>query len=287
MFAKVFHQIFNSSIAEHPQTRFTFTDLLILADGRGRVDMTHDAIARRTNRPLEIIRETIAELEGPDPNSRDPKENGARIVRLDEHRDWGWQIVNFWKYRTIGSTDERKDYKRKWIADKRLADPNYGRGSHGSHGRQLVDKEQSPADPNSGCSEQLVDTSFPRDVDLVDSGGQSRHKQKQKQIKSTEETNVSSVVTTQLRWSVTTSWEGLTKELEAEFSAAYPACNIKRQFLCMEQWLKANAQKAHKSNWRRFAINWLKRAQDRGGDLGSVRGATPQSKSKDVSKRSL
>lgn len=251
MFAKVFHQIFDSSIAEHPQTRFTFTDLLILADGRGRVDMTHDAIARRTNRPIEIIRATITELEGPDPNSRDPKDNGVRIKRLDEHRDWGWQIVNFWKYRSIGNQDERKEYKKQWIAEKRLSDPSYGRGRH-----------------------------------LVDSGAQSRHKQKQKQKQSTstEETNVSSVVTTQLRWSMTAGWEGLTKELETELSAAYPACNIKRQFLCMEQWLKANSQKAHKSNWRRFAINWLKRAQDRGGDVARNGIQPPRSKSRDITK---
>ena len=251
MFAKVFHQIFDSSIAEHPQTRFTFTDLLILADGRGRVDMTHDAIARRTNRPIEIIRETIANLEGPDPNSRDPKENGARIKRLDPHRDWGWQIVNFWKYRALGSADDRKDYKRNWIAEKRLADPNYGRG------RQLVD-----------------------------SGAQSRHKQKQKQKQSTstEETNVSSVVTTQLRWSVTAGWAGVNQELETELSAAFPACNIKLQFRQMELWLKANPQKAHKSNWRRFVTNWLTRRQDRGGDMAK-NGIQPlKSKSRDVSK---
>ena len=133
MYAKIFRQIFDSSIVENPEARFTFIDLLILSDGRGRVDMTHEAIARQTNRSLEVIQRTIAELEQPDPKSRNPLKAGCRITRLDAHRDWGWQIVNHWQYRAIGCDEERREYKRKWIEEKRCADPTYGRG------RQLVD----------------------------------------------------------------------------------------------------------------------------------------------------
>lgn len=52
-FAKIFPQIFDSSIARDLDVRTTFMDMLILADYNGVVDMTHDAIARRTNRPEE------------------------------------------------------------------------------------------------------------------------------------------------------------------------------------------------------------------------------------------
>ncbi len=87
MFAKIFAQIYDSSIVEQPEVRFTFMDMLVLADMNGVVDITHEAIARRTNRTIEIIRETIKELESPDPRSRTGDENGARIRRLDAHRD--------------------------------------------------------------------------------------------------------------------------------------------------------------------------------------------------------
>ena len=95
MYAKVFEQIFDSSIAEDYLMRLVFEDLLVLADQNGVVDKTHEAIARRTNVPLEIVKREIAELEKPDPKSRTPIYEGRRIVRLDEHKDWGWVIVNY------------------------------------------------------------------------------------------------------------------------------------------------------------------------------------------------
>ena len=109
MFAKIFSQIYDSSIVENPETRFTFMDFLVLADINGVVDMTHEAISRRTNRPIEIIRATIAELEGADTRSRTPDNEGRRIVRLDDHRDWGWMIVNYERFRKTASEEQRRE----------------------------------------------------------------------------------------------------------------------------------------------------------------------------------
>lgn len=83
-------------------------DLLTLADPNGVVDMTHEAIARRTNRPVELIKATIQALEAPDPRSRTPDFEGARIKRLDDHRDWGWMILNYQSFREIGSEQQRR-----------------------------------------------------------------------------------------------------------------------------------------------------------------------------------
>lgn len=109
MFAKIFEQIFDSSIAEDWQTRHVFEDLLKLCDRQGILDRTPEAIHRRTNVPLEIIKAGIAKLELPDPRSRNPEFEGRRIVRLDEHRDWGWRIVNYSYYRQIASEDQRRE----------------------------------------------------------------------------------------------------------------------------------------------------------------------------------
>ena len=75
-----------------------------------------------------------------------------------------------------------------------------------------------------------------------------------------------------LAWRPNTGWTGFTDTLMDELASAYPACDIRRQMLAMEQWLKANPAKARKSNWRKFVTNWLVKEQDRGGDL---RGKTP------------
>ena len=108
MYAKIFRQIFESSIAEKPELRFTFMDMLVLADMDGVVDMTHEAIARITNRPLELIRSTISDLEGPDPRSRTPDNAGARLKRLDDHRDWGWVIINYDTFRAMANEEQRR-----------------------------------------------------------------------------------------------------------------------------------------------------------------------------------
>ena len=97
----------------------TFQQLLILSDRLGTVDMTAEVISRISTVPLEIISKGIAALELPDPHSRNPNENGARIKRLSEHRDWGWQIVNHAHYRAIRSAEERRDYMRVKMRERR------------------------------------------------------------------------------------------------------------------------------------------------------------------------
>lgn len=123
MFAKVFSQIYDSSIVENPSVRFTFMDLLVLADRNGVVDMTHEAIARRTNRPIETIRKTILQLESPDNRSRTPDCNGARLKRLDDHRDWGWMIVNYHYFRQIASEEQRREKTLERVHKHRKTKP--------------------------------------------------------------------------------------------------------------------------------------------------------------------
>ena len=120
-FVKIFEQIYDSSIAEDWQTRVVFQDMLVLADKNGIVDRTPEAIARRTNIPLEMVRAAIPKLEAPDMSSRTPDHDGRRIVRLDEHRDWGWRIVNFQKYREsatkemlrMGDAERKRAYRAR------------------------------------------------------------------------------------------------------------------------------------------------------------------------------
>lgn len=92
--------------------RHVFMDLLVLADRDGVVDMTTDAISRRTNVPEEAIIRAIAELSKPDRKSRSHQEDGRRLILLDSHRDWGWQIVNYEHYRNIKDEEARRTYFR-------------------------------------------------------------------------------------------------------------------------------------------------------------------------------
>lgn len=112
VYAKVFAQIFDSSIASDWQVRHVFEDFLKLCDEDGVVDMTIDAIHRRTNVPIEIIHRAIESLEKPDLQSRSQIAEGRRIIRLDEHRTWGWMVVNYGYYRRLASEHQKRERTR-------------------------------------------------------------------------------------------------------------------------------------------------------------------------------
>lgn len=87
-------------------------DLLVLADSTGAVDMTFEAISRRTNVPIEEVQKYIIELCQPDAKSRSKLHEGKRLIPLDERRDWGWLIVNYQHYRKIKDEEARREYFR-------------------------------------------------------------------------------------------------------------------------------------------------------------------------------
>jgi hypothetical protein len=124
MYSKVFEQIFDSSISEDYMVRHIFMDLLVLADREGQIDMTAAAIARRTNVPLRIIEKAIVKLSEPDKASRTPEEEGRRLVLLDEHRDWGWRIVNYKQYNAMRNEEARRDYFREYKKNYRARKVN-------------------------------------------------------------------------------------------------------------------------------------------------------------------
>jgi hypothetical protein len=121
MYGKLFTQMYDGTLATKGpwQALVTFQQMIILADASGVVDMTAEAIARRTTVPLEIIAVGIAALEQPDDQSRTPDLEGRRIIRLDAARSWGWQIVNHAHYRKIRSQEERREYMRKYQREYR------------------------------------------------------------------------------------------------------------------------------------------------------------------------
>jgi len=116
MYGKLFSQMYEGSLGTRGpwQALITFQQMIILADKQGVVDMTPEALSRRTTIPLEIITMGLAELEQPDEESRTPDEDGRRITRLSSSRSWGWHITNYAKYRDIRSAEERKEYHRNY-----------------------------------------------------------------------------------------------------------------------------------------------------------------------------
>lgn len=150
MFAKIFSQIFDSSIAEDAPTRHIFMDLLVLADSDGVVDMTAEAIARRINVPIGEVSQAIERLSAPDAKSRSQAEQGRRIALLDPRRAWGWWIVNHGVYRNLRDEQERRRYQRDYHRRYRAARRKQASGGQ-PVGGEPAGGEPAPAEPPGGA----------------------------------------------------------------------------------------------------------------------------------------
>ncbi len=119
MYGKVFTSIFDGSLYGNFEATVVMMAMVSLADRDGVVDMTAQSMAARTGYPLTVIETGLKTLAQPDPKSRSKDEEGRRIVLLDPERDWGWRLVNYAKYRSIRSNDDRREYQRQLMASRR------------------------------------------------------------------------------------------------------------------------------------------------------------------------
>ena len=237
MFGKVFAQIFDSSIASDHIVRHVFMDLIVLADKDGVVDMTADAISRRTNVPLEVVNHAIETLCSPDPQSRSDTEDGKRIVLIDSRRGWGWQIVNYQHYRNIASEDERRAYFRDKKREYRA--------------------KRSNAQDNSKT-----------DVDKVGKSTMSTQAEAEAKADTKEQKTIArSVPPEELAGTlplVDGSEYQVSKSQIASWKEAFPAIDVKTELKAMKAWLEANPKnKKTAKGIARFAVSWLGRAQNK------------------------
>ena len=111
---KGLESIFDESICAGGkwQAVVTLQQMLFLSDREGIVDMTAEAISRRSTIPLSVISEGIAELSKPDDQSRYLANDGRYIVPLTGARNWGWRIVNYSTYLGQKNLDKRREQNR-------------------------------------------------------------------------------------------------------------------------------------------------------------------------------
>lgn len=122
MYCKLFASLYQGTLRGRSNEILVFTNLLAHAGRDGTVDKHFRAIAEETGLTIDEVREAVTVLEAPDAESRSPDENGARIIRMDEHRVWGWRIVNYGKYRAIRSEEDRAEQNR--LAQERWRNKN-------------------------------------------------------------------------------------------------------------------------------------------------------------------
>jgi len=238
MYGKLFAQMYDGTLGTKGpwQALVTFQQLVILADKHGELDMTIEAIARRTTIPIEIIREGIEALEQPDPDSRSPALEGRRIDRLNADRDWGWRIVNYAHYRSIRTQDERRDYMKIYQRERRAKVKELTLSTGGKQNQPIAEVE-AEGNAKAGKSKTLA-------PDATRPAPKPNGKIEFDPVKG--------------------AFSGITEEDELRWQEAYPAVPIPPEIAKAAAWLHANPANRKKNN-ERFLVNWFARSQDRAG----------------------
>ncbi len=99
VYNKIFTKILDSSIWLEPNdTRIVWLTCIAAMDEDGFVQFASVAnLARRANVELDAAQKAVERLEGPDPESSDPDNEGRRLERVQG----GWIVLNAEKYRSL------------------------------------------------------------------------------------------------------------------------------------------------------------------------------------------
>lgn len=161
MYGKLFRQMYDSTLAEDWRALVTFQQLIILCDIDGVVDMTPGAISRTTNIPLDIIEPGLQVLEQADPTSRSQDADGKRIERLDDHRGWGWKIVNYKKYRHLVDAEtvrEQNRERQRRYREKHSVTPSNAVVTEGNNESRYAEAEAEAEAENISSLREEVET---------------------------------------------------------------------------------------------------------------------------------
>lgn len=121
MYAKVFKSMFDGTLRGRSDALLVFVNLLANSDREGFVDKHFLAISQETGLSVERVVAATLELESSDRQSRSQELEGRRLERMDAHREWGWRIVNYGKYRKLRDEDDRREYNRVKQKESRAA----------------------------------------------------------------------------------------------------------------------------------------------------------------------
>lgn len=113
MYCKLFASLYQGTLRGKSHEILVFTNMLAHADAEGCVDKHFRAIADEVGLSVDEVKAAVQNLESPDPESRSPEMDGRRLLRINDHRAWGWKIVNYGKYREIKNDEDRRKANRE------------------------------------------------------------------------------------------------------------------------------------------------------------------------------
>ena len=238
MYGKIFSTIYSGTLHGHWEAIVTMQQLIVLADADGIVDMTPPAICAHTSIPLDIIIKGLKVLSEPDPYTRTPGEDGRRIVLIDEHRPWGWQLVNYLKYKHLRDSDEVRAQTRERVRRHR--------------DKRNAVKQDETSVTLGNAEKRHTDTDTDTDKRTTTTAPDAPRRAPKASLQ-------------RIAFDLEAGkFKGITEADELRWQDAFPAVPIPPAIDRAAAWLRANPAN-RKSNYERFLVGWFNRDQDRAG----------------------
>jgi hypothetical protein len=115
-YTKLFSSILDSTVWQEPDSTVrVWITMLAMCDAGGIVSAAMPGLASRARVSLEDCIKAIDTFMAPDEWSRTKDHDGRRIVAVDG----GWALLNHGKYRAIRAEDDRREYQRQLMAERR------------------------------------------------------------------------------------------------------------------------------------------------------------------------
>jgi len=116
--------------------------MLARADAVGFVEAAIPGLARMANLSIKETEAALEELMAPDPYSKSPAAEGRRVVAAPG----GWCLINYEAYRARRNDEDRKEYMRKYMAERRKQSVNSVNNSK----PQLAQEEEEEEEEEEG-----------------------------------------------------------------------------------------------------------------------------------------
>lgn len=115
-YTKLFNSILDSTVWQEPDSTVrVWITMLAMADAGGIVAASVPGLASRARVPIEACVTALKTFMEPDQWSRTKDHEGRRIVEVDG----GWALLNHGKYRAARAEEDRREYQRQLMAERR------------------------------------------------------------------------------------------------------------------------------------------------------------------------
>ena len=162
MYSKLFSSItFSSLWCESKETRLLFVSMLAQADETGFVEASLPGLARIANLTQDETKEALDVLMSADPHSKNPANDGKRVVQMDG----GYGLLNYETYREKRDAEARKKYQREYMREYRKRKQNVNNVDRGEPGLAQAEAE-AEAEADTEAKKKIKSAS----ADLVISG---------------------------------------------------------------------------------------------------------------------